>query len=126
MFHRFCVVAVHKDVVLPPLKSFTRTFVVVPQGAGFSIVNETLCITGGTEEQAKAFPMRDSAPPTSAVPSPMGEQERLVLELCAQTRMNRQFSERCLEQNSWDLQKAFAVFTELNVRGGIPPEAFQS
>lgn len=117
---------VHKDVVLPPLKSFTRTFVVVPQGAGFSIVNETLCITGGTEEQAKAFPMRESAPSTSALPSPMGEQERLVLELCAQTRMNRQFSERCLEQNSWDIQKAFAVFTELNVRGGIPPEAFQS
>ncbi|CAN7999576.1 unnamed protein product, partial [Ixodes hexagonus] len=122
----FMLLAVHKDVVLPPLKSFTRTFVVVPQGAGFSIVNETLCITGATEEQVKAFPMRESAPSTSALPSPVAEQERLVLELCAQTRMNRQFAERCLEQNGWDIQKAFAVFTELNVRGGIPPEAFQS
>lgn len=120
---------VQKNMVLPPLKSFTRTFVVVPQGSGFCIINETLCITGGTEEQVKTYPAPDSTPVASlAVPAPapvVGEREQMILELCAQTRMNRGFSERCLEQNDWSIQKALSVFSELNARGSIPPEAFQ-
>lgn len=119
---------VHKGLILPPLRSFTRNFFVVPQGAGFSIVNETLFITGGTEEQIRAYPTPENTPSTSsaAAPSATNERDRLITELCSQTRMNRAFAQRCLEQNDWDVQKAFTIFSEINVRGGIPPEAFQA
>uniref|UniRef100_A0A023GFK0 Putative mrna export factor tap/mex67 n=1 Tax=Amblyomma triste TaxID=251400 RepID=A0A023GFK0_AMBTT len=120
---------VHKGLILPPLRSFTRNFFVVPQGAGFSIINETLFITGGTEEQIKAYPTPENTPVTSSTtppPSASNDRDRLITELCAQTRMNRAFAERCLEQSDWNVQKAFTVFSEINVRGGIPPEAFQA
>ncbi|XP_037575026.1 nuclear RNA export factor 1-like [Dermacentor silvarum] len=121
---------VSKGLIVPSVKSFTRTFFVVPQGAGFSIINETLFITGGTEDQIRAYPTPENTPPTPApVPAPAAatsERDGLVVQLCSQTRMNRAFAERCLEQNDWNLQKAITVFTELSVRGAIPPEAFQS
>lgn len=127
---------VSRNLIVPALRSFTRTFFVVPQGAGFSIINETLFITGGTDEQIRTYPVPDNPTPTPAVPaaaaaavSPVPavvpvERERMILELCAQTRMNRAFTERCLEQNDWNIQKAFTVFSELNARGSIPAEAF--
>ncbi|KAH9376197.1 hypothetical protein HPB48_009777 [Haemaphysalis longicornis] len=98
---------VSRNLIVPALRSFTRTFFVVPQGAGFSIVNETLFITGGTDDQIRTYPVPDNPPPTPAVPAAAAaaavapipavvpvEQERMILELCAQTRMNRAFSER--------------------------------
>uniref|UniRef100_A0A023FJY8 Putative mrna export factor tap/mex67 n=1 Tax=Amblyomma cajennense TaxID=34607 RepID=A0A023FJY8_AMBCJ len=108
---------VHKGLILPPLRSFTRNFFVVPQGTGFSIINETLFITGGTEEQIRAYPTPENTPSTSsaATPTASTERDRLITELCAQTRMNRAFAERCLEQNDWNIQKAFTVFSEINV-----------
>ncbi|XP_049266871.1 nuclear RNA export factor 1-like [Rhipicephalus sanguineus] len=132
---------VSNGLIVPQVKSFTRTFFVVPQGAGFSIINETLFITGGTDDQIRAYPTPENTPPapapapTPAVPTPVltpaaplatNERDSLLVQLCSQTRMNRAFAERCLEQNEWNLQKALTVFAELNVRGAIPPEAFQS
>uniref|UniRef100_A0A224YUZ1 Nuclear RNA export factor n=1 Tax=Rhipicephalus zambeziensis TaxID=60191 RepID=A0A224YUZ1_9ACAR len=131
---------VSNGLIVPQVKSFTRTFFVVPQGAGFSIINETLFVTGGTDDQIRAYPTPENTPPaptpaptpvptpvlTPVVPLATNERESLLVQLCAQTRMNRAFAERCMEQNEWNLQKALTVFAELNVRGAIPPEAFQS
>lgn len=40
----------HKN---PPVRWFSRTFVIVPVGTGFCISNELLHITNATEEQIK-------------------------------------------------------------------------
>ncbi|XP_064483772.1 nuclear RNA export factor 1-like isoform X2 [Ornithodoros turicata] len=113
---------------LSGLKSFMRTFIIVPQGTGFSIINETVCITGATDEQMKAFPLPEDNPEKtpSSTQAPIMDKTRMITELCLQSRMNRDFAARCLEQNEWDFQKALNVFNELNVRGSIPPEAFQT
>ncbi|XP_045460289.1 nuclear RNA export factor 1-like isoform X2 [Harmonia axyridis] len=56
----------HKN---PPVRWFSRTFVIVPVRSGFCISNELLHITNATEEQIKAL---KSAPPVpAAVPAPV-------------------------------------------------------
>jgi nuclear RNA export factor len=36
-----------------PIRQFSRMFVVIPQGEGLCIVNDSLCITGATREQTE-------------------------------------------------------------------------
>jgi nuclear RNA export factor len=48
--------------------------------------------------------------------------EQMVLELQKQTRMTLQYAKDCLEQVSWDFNKALEVFG--NVRASLPAEAF--
>ncbi|KAH8028277.1 hypothetical protein HPB51_014933 [Rhipicephalus microplus] len=103
---------VNNGLIVPQVKSFTRTFFVVPQGAGFSIINETLFVTGGTDDQIKAYPTPENTlpaptPTPSPVPTPVltpaaplatNERESILVQLCAETRMNRAFAERLEEQ----------------------------
>lgn len=41
----------------PPIRSFSRTLTVVPEGSGFCIANEQLYITTATVEQIKVSPI---------------------------------------------------------------------
>lgn len=38
---------------VPPIRHFYRTFVIVPAGSGFCIINEQLHVTNATDEQIK-------------------------------------------------------------------------
>lgn len=38
---------------VPPIRYFYRSFVIVPAGSGFCVINEQLHVTNATEEQAK-------------------------------------------------------------------------
>ncbi|XP_054712972.1 nuclear RNA export factor 1-like [Uloborus diversus] len=128
----FSVIGVFKEVGADinnvPLKTFSRTFVVVAQGQGFVITNETLYIAHASQEQqSKAFKMPAPTPSPSPAPTEeksVTEKQMLVLELSKNTRMNVDFSTKCLEENDWDYQRAFAIFMKFQSEGKLPPEAF--
>jgi len=124
-----------------PLRSFQRSFVIVPVGAGFCIINELLHISPATSDQVKgAFkapqlpapvvPPAVVAPVAVAGVSPVvpvvnvATQQQMVSTLAMQSGMNLQFSEKCLSENNWDFDRAVFIFSELQKQGKIPPEAF--
>ncbi|GFY50351.1 nuclear RNA export factor 1 [Trichonephila inaurata madagascariensis] len=129
----FSVVGVFKevgaDINNATLKTFSRTYVVVAQGQGFVITNETLFIAHASQDQqSKAFKVPAPTPSPSPAPSTeeksAHEKQLLVIELSKQTGMNLEFSTKCLEENDWDPQRAFAVFLKFQTEGKLPPEAF--
>eukprot|EP00795_Rhopilema_esculentum_P002767 gene2767-989_t len=68
---------------------------------------------------------------TAPVEQPKGvtpltsQQEELVKKFSEASKMNLDFSLKCLQQNNWDFQKSGEVFTKLQQQGQIPPEAFK-
>ncbi|GAA5926245.1 hypothetical protein JCM3775_000967 [Rhodotorula graminis] len=52
------------------------------------------------------------------------EQQSLVLQLQAVTRLTYTFAHMCLAQNGWDPHQALAQFQALHAQGSIPAEAF--
>lgn len=120
-----------------PVRSFHRTFVIVPNaGGGFCIINDMLFITNTTKEQEeKAFVSGVAVEPTPPTPAPtptpamvqpsQDETQKMMLTMLSQqTGMNDHWSINCLEQTGWDFQRALFVFNQLNTEGKIPPEAF--
>lgn len=116
-----------RDTKQSNIKHFNRCFLVVPQNAGFCIINETLFICAATDiSNRKAFV---NPPPVVAVAAPVPEidvaaKQTLALAFSEKSGMNIEFSAKCLEENSWDFDKAAVVFSEAKAKGIIPPEAF--
>ncbi|KAK7867453.1 hypothetical protein R5R35_009764 [Gryllus longicercus] len=132
-----------------PTRYFSRTFVIVPLGGGFVIINDLLNITNATEKQAKAAFTKPivETPVTSPVATPVVSpvasppvatasvvpavpvvpddvKEQMVVAMCQQTTMNPLWSRKCLEENQWNFNAAVAVFTQLHSEQKVPPEAF--
>ncbi|XP_069168462.1 nuclear RNA export factor 1 isoform X2 [Procambarus clarkii] len=119
----------------PPIRSFTRTLTIIPEGTGFCICNEQLFITRATIDQVKrAFktpivPVENIQPVPENVPVPQQDtlvplQEAMILKFSEASGMLPQFSQVCLEQNAWDFNKAGEIFTKLKAENKIPPEYF--
>jgi len=129
------------------VRAFQRTFNIVPQNTGFCIVNELFYVTNANSTQLKsAFKLPAAAPTPSTSPVPyvqqvnasgMSQPSSTVSSLSAaenqtqmtalfakESRMNEEWSRKCLEENGWDYNKSAHVFTELQKAGHIPPEAF--
>ncbi|XP_053657662.1 nuclear RNA export factor 1-like [Anopheles marshallii] len=122
------------------LRSFQRTFVIVPANGGFCIRNEMIHINIATRlQEEKSFKpvsslvMAQPATPTpTAVPTiataPMVPDDNTKLQmiqaLSAQTKMTTEWSKLCLQENNWDYQRAEFSFTELHKQNRIPPGAF--
>ena len=51
--------------------------------------------------------------------------EEMVKNFMQESRMNRKYSQKCLERNGWDYEKAGKNFRKLLEKGSIPAEAFQ-
>jgi len=110
------------------IKHFNRCFLVVPQNAGFCIINETMYITAATDlSNRKAFvnpqPVSTSAP-AAAPELDQAAKEKMAVAFSEKSGMNIKFSALCLEENKWDFDKAATSFSEAQARGSIPPEAF--
>ncbi|XP_019881507.1 nuclear RNA export factor 1 isoform X2 [Aethina tumida] len=120
---------------IPPLRHFFRTMVIVPAGGGFCIINDELHVTNATQEQAKkAFKLPDvpavTANPVDA-PAPQVPlqpsddlKQQMISRLCQETRMNPEWSMKCLMETNWNEVTALAAFRELHIRNAVPPEAF--
>lgn len=127
-----------------PVRAFSRSIIIVPQGQGFCIVNETLNITNATSAQSDAAFKTSLAPvaPVPAVPAPIvplmpvpvspsvgapGQDVaklQMVEHVSRVSGMNLFFSEECLKQNNWNVDNALHAFQLLQKQGTIPNEAF--
>ncbi|XP_034474938.1 nuclear RNA export factor 1-like [Drosophila innubila] len=121
------------------LRYFVRTFVVVPQNAGFCIRNETIFITSATVEQTHEFERSQTTNPslnslqcqsaavaTNVNISSLSDETKMqmVQNLSTQSQMNLDWSHKCLEETNWDFNQAIYVFEKLFKENKIPPEAF--
>jgi len=111
------------------IRHFNRCFIVVPQGGGFCIINETLFISTATDlstRRAFASPPPTAAGPSSA-PAPAldaAAQQAMAVKFSEQSGMNIEWSGKCLVENSWNFEAAARIFAEAKAAGKIPPEAF--
>uniref|UniRef100_A0A182SC22 NTF2 domain-containing protein n=1 Tax=Anopheles maculatus TaxID=74869 RepID=A0A182SC22_9DIPT len=121
------------------MRSFQRTFVIVPSNGGFCIRNEMLHISLPTRlQEDKCFKPVNSAvvtqpitpaPAVSTITSPSmvpddNTKLQMIQALSAQTKMTSEWSKLCLEENNWDYQRAEFAFVELHKQNRIPPGAF--
>ncbi|KAF5288344.1 hypothetical protein FQR65_LT12079 [Abscondita terminalis] len=127
-----------------PIRHFCRTLVIVPAGSGFCIANEQLHVTNATEQQTKRsfktpiITVTRPTPEVNVVGSPPtvpisasvppiiddGTKQQMIQTMSQQSGMNLEWSQKCLEETSWDFNRAAFIFTELQKQGTIPAEAF--
>eukprot|EP01136_Pigoraptor_vietnamica_P045181 Opistho-1_new@22827 len=124
-------ICVHGDFVevpkapnAPPLtRSFNRTFLVRPaqpnpDGWALSIVSDQLTLT----DYAPPSSDGEFAPQAMAVMALSPEQQLLVQQMSALTRMTLSFSQQCLELAEWNAERAQQLFLER--KDSLPPDAF--
>ena len=111
--------------ILSLILTFFRCFIVVPNGSGLNIINETLFVQQATDlSKRKAFLTDSSTSQTPATPVDESTKQSLAVSFSQKSGMNLQYSAQCLEENNWDFDKAAVVFSEAKAKGSIPPEAF--
>ncbi|KAJ2841407.1 nuclear mRNA export, poly(A)+RNA binding protein [Coemansia brasiliensis] len=115
--------------------SFDRTFMLVPAppGSSAAAVGSPCVITNDqlTIRRYNGFhswlPMPAETQAAAPGPSPAlnltPEQQEMARVLQEQTGMNAEWTLKCLESYSWNFHQAMSEFPQ--VRGTLPPEAFQ-
>jgi len=109
------------------IRHFNRCFIVVPQGPGFCIINETLFVCQATDlSNRKAFLNPASAADVAATPPVLdpAAKEAMAREFGEKSGMNVTWAIQCLEQCAWDFEKSASSFQEAKNAGKIPAEAF--
>ncbi|KAF7393585.1 hypothetical protein HZH68_010404 [Vespula germanica] len=125
-----------------PVRYFNRTFIIVPKGNGYCILNEQLHISHPTEMQHKLLSNHSAEAQMSEGPSisktsnsgvettiPQLSEEvkqQMTVTLSQQTNMNLEWSLKCLQEVQWNYENAVSAFQEFFKRGQIPPEAFSA
>ncbi|XP_076015673.1 nuclear RNA export factor 1 [Genypterus blacodes] len=106
--------------------AFSRVFVTVPAGGpGLCIVNDQLFIrTATTEEIRRAFVAPAPTPSSSPVPTLTAPQQEMLSAFSQKSGMNFEWSQKCLQDNEWDFNRAAQIFTQLKTDGKIPEVAF--
>uniref|UniRef100_A0A3Q2Z8C5 Nuclear RNA export factor 1a n=1 Tax=Hippocampus comes TaxID=109280 RepID=A0A3Q2Z8C5_HIPCM len=106
--------------------AFSRVFITVPAGnSGLCIVNDQLFIRmATTEEIRKAFVAPAPTPSSSPVPTLTAPQQEMLTAFSQKSGMNLEWSQKCLQDNEWDFNKAAQIFTRLQTEGKIPDVAF--
>ncbi|WOO82011.1 mRNA export factor mex67 [Vanrija pseudolonga] len=118
-------------------RSFTRTFILgAPPAGSAAAAKQYPCIVlsdqmvvhsylgTGSFDSKSSLVQPDIAivPPNGAVLDEAGQKALLIKQVRARTGMNDAYSEMCLAQNDWDVERAVANFQE--IRGSIPADAF--
>ncbi|CAL8264242.1 unnamed protein product [Lota lota] len=106
--------------------AFSRVFVTVPAGnSGLCIVNDQLFIRmATTEEIRRAFVAPAPTPSSSPVPTLTAPQQEMLSAFSLKSGMNLEWSQKCLQDNEWDFNRAAMIFTQLKTDGKIPDVAF--
>jgi hypothetical protein len=99
----FTLTGVYKepDAKGTAVRHFFRKFILVPNGAGFSIVNDMLFVTNATPKQVKQCFTSTPAVSTSAADPAAGlaaKQFELIQSLSAQSGMNALWSKKCVDK----------------------------
>uniref|UniRef100_A0A7N6A7E8 Nuclear RNA export factor 1 n=1 Tax=Anabas testudineus TaxID=64144 RepID=A0A7N6A7E8_ANATE len=106
--------------------AFSRVFITVPAGnSGLCIVNDQLFIRmATTEEIRRAFVAPAPTPSSSPVPTLTSQQQEMLTAFSQKSGMNLEWSQKCLQDNEWDFNRAAQIFTQLKSEGQIPDVAF--
>uniref|UniRef100_A0A8C1AHT8 Nuclear RNA export factor 1 n=1 Tax=Cyprinus carpio carpio TaxID=630221 RepID=A0A8C1AHT8_CYPCA len=107
-------------------RAFSRVFIAVPAGnAGLCIVNDELFVRNATtEEIRRAFVAPAPTPSSSPVPTLSAPQQEMLAAFSQKSGMNLEWSQKCLQDNDWDFDRAAQIFTGLKAQGKIPDVAF--
>ncbi|XP_023263122.1 nuclear RNA export factor 1 isoform X1 [Seriola lalandi dorsalis] len=127
----FTVSGVFKEVAVDgksrdSTMAFSRVFITVPAGgSGLCIVNDQLFIRmATTEEIRRAFVAPAPTPSSSPVPTLTAPQQEMLTAFSQKSGMNLEWSQKCLQDNEWDFNRAAQIFTQLKTEGQIPDVAF--
>uniref|UniRef100_A0A3P9JJ52 Nuclear RNA export factor 1 n=1 Tax=Oryzias latipes TaxID=8090 RepID=A0A3P9JJ52_ORYLA len=127
----FTIGGVFKEVVVDgksreSTMAFSRVFITVPAGnSGLCIVNDQLFIRmATTEEIRRAFVAPAPTPSSSPVPTLTAPQQEMLTAFSQESGMNLEWSQKCLQDNEWDFNRAAHIFTQLKAEGKIPDVAF--
>uniref|UniRef100_A0A8C4GIJ0 Nuclear RNA export factor 1 n=1 Tax=Dicentrarchus labrax TaxID=13489 RepID=A0A8C4GIJ0_DICLA len=127
----FTVSGVFKEVAVDgksreSTMAFSRVFITVPAGStGLCIVNDQLFIRmATTEEIRRAFVAPAPTPSSSPVPTLTAPQQEMLTAFSLKSGMNLEWSQKCLQDNEWDFNRAAQIFTQLKTEGKIPDVAF--
>uniref|UniRef100_A0A4W6EWE6 Nuclear RNA export factor 1 n=1 Tax=Lates calcarifer TaxID=8187 RepID=A0A4W6EWE6_LATCA len=94
-------------------------------GHSLCIVNDQLFIRmATTEEIRRAFVAPAPTPSSSPVPVLTAQQQEMLTAFSQKSGMNLEWSQKCLQDNEWDFNRAAEVFTQLKTEGQIPDVAF--
>uniref|UniRef100_A0A8C5G4V8 Nuclear RNA export factor 1 n=1 Tax=Gouania willdenowi TaxID=441366 RepID=A0A8C5G4V8_GOUWI len=106
--------------------AFSRVFITVPAGnSGLCIVNDQLFIRmATTEEIRRAFVAPAPTPSSSPVPTLTAPQQEMLSAFSLKSGMNLEWSQKCLQDNEWDFNRAAQIFTQLKTEGKVPDVAF--
>uniref|UniRef100_A0A673ART5 TAP-C domain-containing protein n=1 Tax=Sphaeramia orbicularis TaxID=375764 RepID=A0A673ART5_9TELE len=89
------------------------------------IVNDQLFIRmATTEEIRRAFVAPAPTPSSSPVPTLTAQQQEMLTAFSLKSGMNLEWSQKCLQDNEWDFNRAAQIFTQLRTEGKIPDVAF--
>nr|XP_001923961.1 nuclear RNA export factor 1 [Danio rerio] len=107
-------------------RAFSRVFIAVPAGStGLCIVNDELFVRNATtEEIRRAFVAPAPTPSSSPVPTLSAHQQEMLAAFSLKSGMNLEWSQKCLQDNDWDFERAAQIFTGLKAQGKIPDVAF--
>uniref|UniRef100_A0A4W5MVF5 Nuclear RNA export factor 1b n=1 Tax=Hucho hucho TaxID=62062 RepID=A0A4W5MVF5_9TELE len=116
----FTVTGVFKEVEgksRDSVRAFCRVFVTVPAGGtSLCIVNDELFVRNATtEEIRRAFVAPAPTPSSSPVPTLSAPQQEMLSAFSLKSGMNLEWSQKCLQDNEWDFNRAGQVFTDLKV-----------
>ncbi|KAL4623006.1 nuclear RNA export factor 1 isoform X1, partial [Arapaima gigas] len=90
------------------------------------IVNDELFVRNATtEEIRKAFAAPAPTPSSSPVPTLSAPQQEMLSSFSQKSGMNLEWSQKCLQDNDWDFNRAAQIFTQLKAEGKIPDVAFK-
>ncbi|XP_066570669.1 nuclear RNA export factor 1-like [Amia ocellicauda] len=126
----FTVSGVFKEVdgkCQDTMRAFSRVFTTVPAAnSGLHIVNDKLFVRDATtEEIRRAFATSAPMPSSSAVPTLTATQQEMLSIFSMQSGMKLDWSQKCLQDNEWDFNRAAQIFTQLKAQGTIPDVAFK-
>ncbi|KAI7796490.1 nuclear RNA export factor 1 [Triplophysa rosa] len=125
----FTVTGVFKEVdgkSRDSFRAFSRVFIAVPAGnAGLCIVNDELFVRNATTEEIRcAFVAPAPTPSSSPVPTLSAVQQEMLAAFSLKSGMNLEWSQKCLQDNDWDFERAAQIFSGLKAHGKIPDVAF--
>ncbi|RNA24635.1 nuclear RNA export factor 1, partial [Brachionus plicatilis] len=115
-----------------PLRSFSRSFVCVPDPEiQMTIINDQYVISNITEQQYKKYFQQNQRPVDSTQESPQpstslnnfsDEKTVMIQKFSIESKLNLEWSKYCLEHAQWNFEQAAKIFMEH--RDNIPKEAF--
>ncbi|XP_016018091.1 nuclear RNA export factor 3 isoform X1 [Rousettus aegyptiacus] len=107
------------------VRAFARTFITTfASSSSLCIMNDELFVRDTTPKESQSeFSIQVPTPITSSLPTLTQEQQEMVQAFSTQSRMNLQWSQKCLHDNDWVYTRAAEVLSLPKAKHKIPDKA---